>query len=178
MLFGPLISRDATPPGKGIWEGTRPTITEEGEGMDRDVGKKIEEYLQTHGYMRLATVDPEGKPLVRTVGYVADGPVVFFTTDQRTRKIRDIKGNSRVAYTVDEDYGDWSVIQGVMMEGVAALVTEKDEIERVMGLFMERYPQMTQLPPGFEMALVRVDPVEGYFLDNTVTFGHMDKVTF
>jgi hypothetical protein len=55
--------------------------------MDRDVGKKTEKYLRFHGYLRLATVDPEGKPLVRVdpvEGYFRDNTVTFGHRDMVT----------------------------------------------------------------------------------------------
>ena len=144
----------------------------------KDIVDKVGSYLGSHSYLRLATVAGDGRPMAHTVGYVSEGATVYFTTDRRTRKINNIINDARVAYAVDEDYTDWSQIQGVQMEGLAAVIDDESEIQRVMGLFMAKWPEMTELPADFEMALVRIAPEEGYFLDNTVAFGHRDHIVF
>ena len=146
--------------------------------MDEDVKKKISQYLATHEYLTLATVSADGSPLAATVGYVSEGATVYFATRRQTRKAQNVQANPTVSYTVDEAYDDWMKIQGVQMIGRAEVLRDEDEVNRVMGLFLAKYPQMASMPPDFEMLLVRVAPLSGYFLDNTAGFGHRDGVDF
>ncbi len=37
---------------------------------------------------------------------------------------------------------------------------------------------MKNMPPGFEMAVFEINPATAYFLDNTVSFGHRDRVEY
>jgi len=146
--------------------------------MADDIKKKIMDYMAAHNFLRLGTVGPKGTPQVHTLGYVPDGAVVYFATDRRTRKARNIEANPGVAYTVDEDYTDMLKIQGVQMEGTAQQLTDSDEIQRVTGMFQAKYSGMKEMPPEFQMVIYKVTPRTAYFLDNTVAFGHRDQVEF
>jgi nitroimidazol reductase NimA-like FMN-containing flavoprotein (pyridoxamine 5'-phosphate oxidase superfamily) len=146
--------------------------------MTDDIRQKIIDYLAAHGFLRLGTVGPNGTPQVHTMGYISDGAVVYFSTDRRTRKVRNMEANPAVAYTVDENYTDMLRIQGVQMEGTARQLTEPDEIQRVMDMFLAKYPGMKEMPPEFQMVTYEVRPRVAYFLDNTVAFGHRDRVEF
>jgi len=84
----------------------------------------------------------------------------------------------RVAYTVDEDYEDWSKIQGIQMEGDAFILEGPENIGPVMGMFMKKFPKMASLPSDFEMGIIKVEPREAYFLNNLISFGNRDKISF
>lgn len=146
--------------------------------MSQEVKQKIVDYLSSHDHLRLATVTPEGNPLAHTVTYVSEDATVYFISDKGSRKIQNLMKNPRTAYTVDENYKDLQSTQGVQMEGVATIISAKEEMEGVMGLLLRKFPQLTALPPNPNMVAVKVTPKQGYFLDNTVRFGHRDKVTF
>ncbi|GAB4342335.1 MAG: hypothetical protein Kow0037_29630 [Calditrichia bacterium] len=143
-----------------------------------DIKNKIVDYLNNHPHLQIATVGPDGKPWIGTVGYVNEGAVVYFITDKTSRKARNILQNPQVAYTVDEDYEVWSEIQGIQMEGKATLVESPEEMQRLMGLFMQKYPQAASLPPNPNFVFIKVEPQVGYFIDDTIEHGHRDKVDF
>lgn len=146
--------------------------------MSQEVKQKIVDYLSSHDHLRLATVTPEGNPLAHTVTYVSEDATVYFISDKSSRKIQNLIKSPRTAYTVDENYKDLQSTQGVQMEGVATIISTKEEMERVMGLLLKKFPQLTALPSNPNMVAVKVTPKEGYFLDNTVRFGYRDRVIF
>jgi uncharacterized protein len=146
--------------------------------MSEQIIEKISEYLKVHNYLNLATVNGEGQPSVATVSYVSDGPVVFFITDENTRKVANLTGNPNVAYTVDEDYTDWMAIQGIQVEGKASEVTDREAAKKIMDLFMEKFPAVKYMPADFAFKTFRIDPTVGFSLDNKINYGHRDKVTF
>ena len=146
--------------------------------MEREINKKIESYLLSHYYARIATLKPDGCPVVHTVGYASEGATVYIMTDRPSRKARNIMKNPHVAYAVDENYEDFSRIQGIQMEGKAVVVEEKAEIEKAMKMLQEKFKQYATLPPERDFVIIRVDPVAGYYLDNSVRFGHRDKIAF
>ena len=145
--------------------------------MSEEVLSKLVEYLKTQNHLRLATVTTAGTPQVHTVAYVSEGAAVCFITDKNSRKAVNISGNPHVAYTVDHDVEDWSQIRGIQMEGKATILADGEEIQKVMGLFQQKFPQSGSLPE-FEMVVIKVEPKEGFFLDNTLGFGHRDKIVF
>jgi general stress protein 26 len=146
--------------------------------MANDIEQKIHNYLSSHRYLNLATVGPDGTPVAHTVGYASDGATVYFMTDKNSRKAKNISGSKAVAYTIDEDYTDIHTIQGVQMKGNAELVKDNAVIEKIIGILTEKFLQLRDLPPSPDYVIFRIDPIEAYFLDNTVRFGHRDRVNF
>ncbi len=146
--------------------------------MDEQIKDNLIQYLESHAHLRLATVTEDGSPIAHTVAYVSDGATVYFVTDRRSRKYANIQKEARVAYSIDENYEDWSKIQGIQMEGHASILEGPEEIGPVMALFMKKFPEMASLPPDFEMGVIKIEPKEAYFLNNLISFGHRDKITF
>lgn len=144
----------------------------------QDAKKNIIDYLSSHKKMTLATSSPEGKPIAHTVEYVAENGVIFFGTDQTTRKVQNIKTNPNVAYAVDEDYDDWPQIKGVQMQGTAEIVTDESELKKVIDLFTEHYPYTTELPSVEGSIFVKIQPNTGYYLDYSKGFGRRAQVDF
>ena len=143
-----------------------------------EIKEKINGYLLSHLYLRLATINAAGTPQVHTVGYVSDGATVYFVTDKKSHKAVNIMANPNVAYSVDENYEKLSLIQGVQMEGTATLVTDAEEADQIDDLMAEEFPGLADLPPNPDLVFFRIDPKEAYFIDCTVSFGHRDKVTY
>lgn len=139
---------------------------------------KIAAYLTSHLYLRLGTVTVHSTPQVHTVGYVSENCSICFVTDRKSRKAENIFRNPAVAYTVDENYEDVMVIQGVQVEGTASLVILETEALRILGLMAQKFPGMEKMEPNPDLVIFRVEPTRGYFLDNTVAFGHRDMVEF
>ena len=139
---------------------------------------KIVDYLTEHPYLRLATVTTNCSPQVHTVGYVSEGAIVYFLTDRKSRKAANIFQNPAVAYTVDENYEDVMAIQGVQMEGKCSLVTMETEVIRILGLMAQKFPGLESMPPNPDLVCFKIEPGRGFFLDNTVEFGHRDMVKY
>lgn len=143
-----------------------------------DIKSRIAEYLAAHQYLRLGTVTGDCTPQVHTVGYASEGCAAYFATDRKSRKALNILHNSAVAYAVDENYGDVMAIQGVQMEGMASLVTMETEAIRVLGLMAQKFPDFEKIPPNPDLVIFLIKPTRGYFLDNSVAFGHRIMVDF
>ena len=143
-----------------------------------DCTPKISAYLASHHYLRLGTVTPGNTAQVHTVGYVSEGCIVYFVTDRKSRKAMNIFTNPAVAYAVDENYRDVMAIQGVQMEGRASLVDQETEVIRLMGLMAHKFPGLENMPPNPDLVIFKIEPTRGYFLDNTVSFGHRDLMNF
>ena len=115
---------------------------------------------------------------MHTVGYVSEDAVAYFVTDRKSRKALNILKNPVVAYAVDENYEDIMAIQGVQMEGNASLITMETEAIRLLGLMAQKFPAMEDMPPNPDIVWFKIEPGRGFFLDNTVEFGHLDMVEF
>ena len=148
--------------------------------MNQEVFDKIEKYLHAHKKMTLATVTDSGQPLAHTVQYVSEGNTVFFFTRATQRKVVNIKGNQRVAYTVDQDYEDWSAIQGVQMIATARILEDYDEVDLRFELFADKFPHLAAIGKSFldHHIIIEVKPVIGRFLDNNIKFGYYEELKY
>jgi uncharacterized protein YhbP (UPF0306 family) len=142
--------------------------------------KSIEAYLQGHGLLSLATVSAEGAPMAHSVEYINEGNFVYFISHKDTRKMQNIAVNAQVAYTVDEDYQDWMTIQGIQMLGKASFVDDANEAQRLMGVYAQKFPQVTNFPPEFAeaMRIVKIEPVHAKYINNTKGMGHHEVVEY
>jgi nitroimidazol reductase NimA-like FMN-containing flavoprotein (pyridoxamine 5'-phosphate oxidase superfamily) len=145
--------------------------------MSEEIKRRIGSYLAVHEVIRLATVASDGKPTVASLPYVNEGATIYFPTGRTTQKAVNIAGNPKVAYTCDEDYEDWWRIQGIQMQGTASVVSE-EELPRIMDMMIKKFPQLGNIPRDLDMAIYKVEPNEGFFLDSTKGFLHRDKVDF
>jgi general stress protein 26 len=148
--------------------------------MNQEIFEKIETYLHGHKKMTLATVSAEGQAMAHTVQYVSEGNTVFFFTRPGQRKAENIRNNPKVGFTVDQDYEDWSKIQGVQIQGEARILEETDEIDLRFELFADKFTHLATIGKSFldHHIIIEVKPALGRFLDNTVAFGHFDETTY
>ncbi|WP_372750889.1 pyridoxamine 5'-phosphate oxidase family protein [Labilibaculum sp.] len=148
--------------------------------MREETVKNIDNYLGAHNLLSLATISVEGLPMAHSVEYINEGHTVFFISHRGTRKIANIKQNSKVAYTVDEDYQDWSLIQGIQMMGHASFVEDKEEAGRLMGIYMNKFPQVANFPAEMvnEMRLVKIEPFSARYIDSTKGMGYTETIEY
>ncbi|MEE8526273.1 MAG: pyridoxamine 5'-phosphate oxidase family protein [Thermoanaerobaculia bacterium] len=144
------------------------------------VADKALAYLESHNVMTLATAGSEGL-WAAAVFYVNDGWTLFFLSSPRTRHGRNILAGAGVAATIQEDYGRWTAIQGIQLEG---------EVQRIEGeerdAAIERYAakfSVTADPAQHEIrqalrkvAWFRLLPRRLHFIDNSLGLGHRDEV--
>jgi general stress protein 26 len=147
--------------------------------MSVDAEKSIEEYLASHTELHLATVSPDGRLMAHTMAYVSEGAVVWLFTSPNSRKVNNIRSNKSVAYTVFSYSGDMFAPKAIQMEGNAQIVTDRTTIERVMGMVAKKYPEFASMPMNPEVfAIIKIDPVHGYFLDYGVAFGYRAEAVY
>jgi uncharacterized protein len=148
--------------------------------MKEETVKNIDNYLKDHGLLSLATISAEGLPMAHSVEYINEGNTVYFISHLGTRKIANIQSNPKVAYTVDEDYKDWTAIQGIQMMGNASIVEDKEEVNRLMMIYMKRFPQVNNFPSEMieAMRLVKVEPVHAKYIDNTKGMGYSETLEY
>jgi uncharacterized protein YhbP (UPF0306 family) len=97
----------------------------------------IRQGLNQGKVMQLATVS-EGQPWICTVHYVPDENMnVYWLSLPTRRHSQEIAKNNKVAITVPVKF-DQPVI-GIQIEGAAAEVNNKDEIAKIMKLYIEKY---------------------------------------
>ncbi len=147
--------------------------------MRPDAKQQLSEILAQAQDMTLATLRPDGWPQATTVGFVAEGCVLYFGCGAKSQKARNLARDPRVSLTVNLPYKTWSDIRGASMGGKASRVTDPGELLRITSLFLAKFPMIQDYMGAEpeEMAIFRVDPVVASVLDYREGFGAQEFVT-
>ncbi|MBI5291155.1 MAG: pyridoxamine 5'-phosphate oxidase family protein [Chloroflexi bacterium] len=88
------------------------------------------ERLSSQRNIWVATVRPDGRPHLAPVWFVAEGKALYFVTDPKSVKARNLQRNPKVAVSLED--GDAPYI----VEGLAVVVEPSAE---VIALFKHKY---------------------------------------
>jgi nitroimidazol reductase NimA-like FMN-containing flavoprotein (pyridoxamine 5'-phosphate oxidase superfamily) len=149
--------------------------------MDNEIRRKILALLDQHRIMTVATLRPDGWPQATTVGYVNEGLVIYFLCGLNSQKARNLAQDDRLSLTIDHDTPDLMAITGLSMAARAQAITDRAEVEKVLGMLPLKYPDAPPLPMKMpspeEVRLFRVTPMVISVLDYSKGFGHTDLIT-
>jgi len=168
--------------------------------MPEGLRKTVLEYLKSHNTMTLATTH-DGVPWAATVFYANDGFTLYFLSNPEVcQHCFNIVHNPRVAIAIDEDYplkgsSDWKKVRGIQMEGIAEMLTAREEINRAVRAYARKYPfTSAYLKSVFSFPLAKklvaklkfmaatenkfykVVPTRVWFVDNEVSFEKRQEV--
>lgn len=146
---------------------------------------KIKSILECHELLRLATLDENGFPNVRSVDYandLEDESKIYFTTYKGAKKVKEIANNNKVYVVVDKSANtieELANIQYLRGTGIATKLDSPEEMQHAMGLLLTKYPFLKDLPgdPSV-MSLFRIDLKEVRVTDNSLGFGHVDTFNY
>lgn len=149
--------------------------------MNEEIRNKILALLDQHRIMTIATLRPDGWPQATTVGYVNDGLVLYFLCGLDSQKAANLARDDRVSLTIDHDTPDLMAITGLSMAAHAQAVVDRDEANRILGMFPLKYPENIAVPIPMptpeEVRIFRVTPTVISVLDYSKGFGHTELVT-
>jgi uncharacterized protein YhbP (UPF0306 family) len=132
-----------------------------------EVPPHVLEYLREHMTLTLATASSVGVPHATTLVYVNDGLPVYVWTRPETTTARHVQQNPTVSFAIDEYAPDWRDTKGIQARGDCQLILNADEIERVIGLFEEKFPALSGAL-GTNLSFFSITPTQLQFIDNTV----------
>ncbi len=143
-------------------------------GTDVSMPKgEVEALINTEPLLRLATASKSAEPHVATIWYVHLDGSIYLTADEKTKKIRNIKENSKVSLVIDSGQELFKV-KGVMISGEAKIIKDTDIKTRVRSLFADKYfdskddPEFKRLDFHMEkQAFVEIKPVKTVSWDYT-----------
>jgi nitroimidazol reductase NimA-like FMN-containing flavoprotein (pyridoxamine 5'-phosphate oxidase superfamily) len=148
--------------------------------MDQAIRQQIQQLLDQHRIMTIATVRPDGWPQATTVGYVNEGLTLYFLCGLDSQKAANLARDNRVSLTIDDDTSNIMAITGLSMAARAEPVRDRAEAERVLRMIPTRYPDSPALPMPMptpdEVRIFRVTPTVISVLDYTKGFGHTELV--
>jgi len=102
--------------------------------------RKEREYLGEQWLGRLATVSRDKFPHVTPVGFATDGERLYLNIKHDSKKARNIRGNPRVSFVVD-DFPSWEIIRGVLVSGKAELISSGKLHQIGRDLIYKKYPK-------------------------------------
>lgn len=139
-------------------------------------------YLRDHNTLSLATAGPDG-PWAAAVFYINDGFDLYFLSEPDTRHSRNVAAHPQVSATINEDYKNWRLIQGIQLEGTCEMIGAPAKGLRALRLYIEKYPFVGDLAAAPQLAralaktrFYRIRPSRLYFIDNSKGFSHREEV--
>jgi nitroimidazol reductase NimA-like FMN-containing flavoprotein (pyridoxamine 5'-phosphate oxidase superfamily) len=140
--------------------------------------------VMSHNLVHIATVDGDGNPAVRGVDYAAEegAGCIYIMTRADSNKVAHMRANPAVSFAIDHDCPSWEMLQDLKYikgSGTAVIVEDMEETQKAVGLLMEKFPFLVNLPgEPTDFVAVRIDFGNVEVTDNTVSFAHTEVVEF
>jgi PPOX class probable F420-dependent enzyme len=118
----------------------------------------------------LATVSEAGQPHLVPVTFAVDGAHVYIAVDavkpkkttRDLRRLRNIRGNPRVAVLADRYDDDWAALWWVRADGRAAILDDPRRMAGPLELLAGRYRQYREGPPPGPVIDITVERWTGW----------------
>ncbi|MGP8125674.1 MAG: pyridoxamine 5'-phosphate oxidase family protein [Nitrososphaerales archaeon] len=101
-------------------------------------------FLKGHELCRLATASKGGRPHVVPVIYALDGEDIIIAVDYKTKKLKNLRENPKVALVVDE----YRPNRGLMVEGDCEILERGREYLRLLQILFDRFVFYRRNPWG------------------------------
>jgi len=112
-------------------------------------------FLKSHELCRLATASKDAKPHVVPVIYALDGENIVIAIDYKTKKLKNLRENSRVALVVDE----YRPNRGLLVEGECEIFERGKEYLRLLQILFDRFVYYRRNPWGEgESPILKIKP--------------------
>ena len=99
---------------------------------------KRDKFLKKQKILHLATLDNKDNPHIVPVWYLYNSKKLYVGTNSKTEKAKNIKKNSNVSFCVDTGINSPDIF-GVMGQGNAKLIREKNEVIKIAKIILLRY---------------------------------------
>ncbi|MEE8167792.1 MAG: pyridoxamine 5'-phosphate oxidase family protein [Candidatus Hydrothermarchaeales archaeon] len=120
-------------------------------GIDAGMNhEEVEGFIHRQRLIRLGTADRNGNPHVSVLWYVYDGNSIYFSSNEDTKKIRNIKENPSVSILIDSGEELFKV-KGVLIKSKAEIEVDLDRIKNVKNLYIEKYFESPEDPAFKEL---------------------------
>jgi len=137
---------------------------------------EIQEFLSSGAkVLQVATLGKDGAPHLAPMWFVMDDGRVVFRSFTKSQKIVNLMRDPRI--TVLAEAGDaYADLQGVMIKGIAKLVTDPAYVLKIYGGLAARYPMVGDAPVDLDD--VALEAAFGRFAPkNTAVIVEPTKVT-
>lgn len=114
-------------------------------------------FLKAHELCRMATASKDARPHVVPVIYAVDGEDVVVAVDYKTKKLKNLRENNKVALVVD----DFHPNHAVMVEGDCEILERGKEYLRLLQLLFGRFESYRKNPWGEgESPILKIEPTK------------------
>jgi nitroimidazol reductase NimA-like FMN-containing flavoprotein (pyridoxamine 5'-phosphate oxidase superfamily) len=114
-------------------------------------------FLKDHELCRMATASKKAEPHVVPVIYAMDGENVVVAIDYKTKKLKNLRENPRVAVLVDE----YRPNHAVLVEGECDILERGKEYLRLLQILFDRFAYYRNNPWGEgESPILRIRPTK------------------
>jgi uncharacterized protein YhbP (UPF0306 family) len=134
--------------------------------MASQVPQPVLDYLDEQHTVTLATASSDGTPHASTFMYISDGTTLYFWARPGSTTAKQLEGNSRVSFAIDEYVQDWNKAKGIQGDGRCERVAAGDEIARAVQGFAEKFPSPSSGASTTNITFFRITPTALHFIDN------------
>lgn len=126
--------------------------------------RELEEFLLKGRILRVASLDGKGQPHLVPVWYFYEEGKLYFTTDKKTVKARNLARNPSVAFSLDVGEGLYD-LRGVVGVGRARLILEPEAVGVMWSRLARKYIGSEEDPAAKELeaatnCLVEITPTK------------------
>ncbi len=126
--------------------------------------KDEEEFLRNGRIIRIASVSESGKPHIAPIWYVYRNGKFYVSTSSKSRKVKNIKKNSTVAFSLDVG-GGFSDVKAVVGLGIANILTDRTAAREIDDSIKIKYLGSLDDPVAKELAelddtLIEITPTK------------------
>ena len=114
-------------------------------------------FISRQKVCRIATIDPSRTSHNVPVCHVLVGARIYFASEKRAKKVRNVARNSRITVVLDEYSDDWSRLKGLMIVADARVIEKGRMFDRARKALYRKYPQYRKYVPIEEGEAVIVE---------------------
>jgi nitroimidazol reductase NimA-like FMN-containing flavoprotein (pyridoxamine 5'-phosphate oxidase superfamily) len=103
--------------------------------------KSLAQLLEWERVCRVATAGRQRVPHLVPVCHVLVDGKVYFASEKKARKVRNLRTNPNVAITVDLYSDEWSNLRGVMLQGTVTFLEKGPRFRRIRKALYAKFPQ-------------------------------------
>lgn len=110
---------------------------------------EVVEFLQNGTNLQVATIGRDGYPHLTTLWYVLIDGLIAFRSFRKSQRVANLRRDPRLTVLIED--GDSVVnLRGVMIQGRARLVDDRDLVLRLYGEVTEKYEGVRVEPEGWD----------------------------
>ncbi len=108
--------------------------------------KQQVEFLEKQPVARLATFLAYEPPHLVPVCYAFDGENFYIGTGISSRKVKNLRADSRAALLIDTYVEEWGQLKSILVQGEAEILETGVEFEKAREMLHKKYPQYASMP--------------------------------